>query len=516
MTPEAKAVETLFHIPNKQGVKVPFRLKAGQEAYDAVRTARDLIPKARQEGFSSFGIALQSVDCLGKEGTRSVLVSHEAESTTRLLDKARFYFQHMDGPKPVLGRKSRNEFYFPKTESSYYIGTAGARAFGRGDTITHLHLSEYAWWETDGLKHVAGLFQAVPLTGTIRIESTGNGRTNDFYYMVKNADKLGYKVFFWPWWRSEEYRLEPKHNWQPEGVEHEFQDIQSKYNLREDQMYFYWVKYCEFRQDLRMLKQEYPSSLEECFQATGGAVFDDEISLGRSSMWTWGIKHAKRCTFMQDHPQKGKTYIIGSDPSGGTGNDDAACHIFCLDTLEQVLEFHNNTTDPVDLGHFLVELGKEYNEAFIVPEANNHGIATCSILKKFYPHGKIYKRKIPKSGPPLFGFQTTEQTKQALVGAIRECLDLGIELYGRDTKQEMETFEEVEGKLGGPSDNLVIALGLCCIGIQKWYRWAIDLEPKYPKPKPDLNQNYMYYTFEEVTESLEKRKEIPLFGRQLQ
>lgn len=517
MTPEAQVIQTLFQIQNKQGVTVPFHLKAGQLAYDAVRTNRDLIPKARQEGFSSQGVALQSVDCLGKEGTRSVLVSHEAESTQRLLDKARFYFDHMEGPKPVLGRHSRNEFYFPKTESTYYIGTAGARAFGRGDTITHLHLSEYAWWETSGLKHVAGLFQAVPLTGTIRIESTGNGRTNDFYYMVMNAEKLGYRVFFWPWWRSEEYRIEPKHAWTPEGFEHIFQDMKTTYNLRGDQLYFYWIKLLEFRLDLRTMQQEYPSCLRECFQATGGSVFDDEIQLGKHSLWTWGLKHGKRCTYLTDHPVRGKTYVIGADPSGGTGHDDAAVHIFCLDTLEQVLEFHNNTTDPVDFGHFLCQVGKEYNDAFIVCESNNHGIATHSILLKYYLRTKIYKRRIPTKGTPLYGFQTTESSKKALIGAIKECLDLGIELYGNDTKKEMETFEETpEGKVGGPSDNLVIALGLACIGIQKWYRHVIDLEPKYPKPKPDLNQNYMYFEFDEVFKELETRKKGNLpFDRQL-
>jgi hypothetical protein len=29
----------------------------------------------------------------------------------------------------------------------FYIGTAGARKFGRGDTITDLHCSEVAFWE---------------------------------------------------------------------------------------------------------------------------------------------------------------------------------------------------------------------------------------------------------------------------------------------------------------------------------------------------------------------------------
>jgi hypothetical protein len=142
MTPESRVIETLFKVQNKQGSLVDFALNPSQFAYDEVRTSHDLIPKARQKGFSTFRVAVQLAKCLGIEGTRAVLISHEAQATQRLLDKAQLMLKHIKGPPPILGRNSRNELYFPKTESTYYIGTAGARAFGRGDTITDLHISE--------------------------------------------------------------------------------------------------------------------------------------------------------------------------------------------------------------------------------------------------------------------------------------------------------------------------------------------------------------------------------------
>ena len=233
---------------------------------------------------------------MGEANTRAVLISHEAKATQRLLDKARFYIDHMrSGDKPTLGRRSRNEFYFPRTESTFYIGTAGAGALGRGDTITDLHISEYAWWESDALEHVAGLFQSVPLSGTVCIESTGHGRANDFYSMVKNHRNLGYNVFFVGWWEDDEYQLEVpeplRGRWSPVGFERYFDRMADKYNLSEEQLYWYWIKLNEFRRNLKYMQQEYPSNLQECFQATGGAVFPDVV-LTEANQWVEEYKYA--------------------------------------------------------------------------------------------------------------------------------------------------------------------------------------------------------------------------------
>ena len=524
LSPEAQAIEALFFIQNKDGQRVPFILNNDQRKYDLNRTKRDIIPKSRQRGISSLGIAYQTVECLGKEGTRAVLISHEARATQRLLDKASYYITNIRGCKATLGRHSRNEFYFPETDSTFYIGTAGAKAFGRGDTITHLHISEYAWWESDALKQVAGLFQAVPLTGTIRIESTGNGRNNDFYYIVYNAEKLGYTVHFIPWWDNDEYQLQPPANgWSPEGFEHYFQDLQHQYNLTENQLYWYWIKLLEFRGDLRYMQQEYPSKLEECFQATGGAVFV-EVTKSPSTDWRPrletidGVKQKIQLYHHASHPKPRHTYVLGADPSGGTGNDEAAIQILCLDTLEQVLELGSNIIDPVVFGHYLVKLATHYNTAWIICEGNSHGIATHSVLRKEYNPLKIYKRTLPsRSGQIRYGFNTNEESKQQLIGSIKEALETGLILYGDKTIQEMLRFEEdpETGKLSAPEDGLVIALGLACIGYFKYHRYKNDLTTKEPQKQDLSNTNYMYFTFDDLMERLKPKHQHSIFPTML-
>jgi len=188
LSAEANAIQSLFYIQNKDKVKVPFLLNPAQRFFDEEEDNKTIIAKARQKGFSSIILAKFTIRCLGESGTHASVMSAEAGATQRLLDKVQYYLKHMNGPKPIYGRNTRNELYFPKRESTYHLGTAGSKVFGRGDFVTDLHCSEYAWWE-DAVKHQAGIFQAVPKNGNIILESTGNGR-NILGSLTTNTQKL--------------------------------------------------------------------------------------------------------------------------------------------------------------------------------------------------------------------------------------------------------------------------------------------------------------------------------------
>jgi len=547
LTPEAQAIEKLFWILPKIGPKVRFKLNEAQEEYDRIRSHRDLITKARQKGFSAFRIGVQTAQCLGVEGTRAVLISHESFSTQRLFDRARFILSNLsieyqikdwesgevlgaqDVPLSVeLGRHSRHELYFPKTESTFYIGTAGARAFGRGDTITDLHISEYAWWEKSAERMTSGLFQAVPIGGTICIESTGNGKNNDFYFMCKKAEDLGYQLYFRPWWKDPEYQITPRSSWNPDGFEHYFAEMEALYSLTEPQLYWYWMKLLEVRLNLPFMQQEYPSCVDECFQATGHKVFP-VVEQVLDAGWAWKFFSIKpqvnqrvekgelgrfRVDYLKGHPHPDYTYVLGGDASGGTGNDDAAIEILTLETFEQVFDFASNQCDPVVFGHFIVQLGILFNMAYLVCEGNNHGIATHSIILQGYPQrSRIYRRNTPsKTSKVEYGFWTGETTKNELVGKVLEGLDNGLTIYGEDLITEMDEFEESDsGRKEGPQDGRVISLGLACVGWFKWRHRARDLRPKPPPPLVNWEHAvFRYDPYEWMMEAAKRDKMMPL------
>jgi hypothetical protein len=510
MSNERNAVESLFYIQNKEGLKVPFKFTSAQAFLDeqdnAFGRVRVIIAKARQKGFTSVIAGKFGIRCMGKEGTHAAIVSHEANATQRILDRIDYYLKTMEGPKPIFGRHSRMEMYFEKTESSLYIGTAGAKAFGRGDTITDLHCSEYAWWE-DPVKHSAGLFQAVPYSGRIYIESTGNGRNNDFYYIWEHADDMGYTRLFYPWFVDLEYSLEPPSGrWKPDTSRHNpyLLDLQKKHKLSDAQMWWYECKLRELRENLSIMQQEYPSEAEECFQATGGTVFGN-VEITTSPEWQTSNFEGYYISKLVNHPKKGFTYVLGADPSGGTGHDDAAFNIFCAETFEQVFEFFNNRANPIVFGDLVCKAASLYNDAFIVPEANNHGAAVVPYLRENYKGNKIYKRSFgTKTTQPIYGWQNTQNTKHAIVGLAQETLP-EMTLYGIQTVKELKSFEEdSEGRLGAKSDNLVIATCLAIMGLKK-YEYLKEKYNTVVLPKEKKEKNYLTYTLEDVLGRINKR-----------
>lgn len=518
-TTETQAIQSLFHILNKDGVKVPFILSPAQLFLDShdnpFGRSRLIIAKARQKGFSRGILAKFTVRCLGREGIRATVLSHENKSTQRLLGSAHYFLKHMNGPRPTLGTDSRIEMTFPLRDSAFYIGTAGSRTFGRGDTITDLHCSEYAFWEgTENF--TAGLFQAVPYNGRIYIESTGNGRNNDFYYTWTHAEQMGFTKIFFPWFADDEYSLPVTKQWTPQVTKHAHYllEIKEKFNLSDQQMFWYDWKLGELRENLQMMQQEYPSEPEECFQATGGSIFPD-VKHTYSGEW----KHSRfGALFVHkhfSHPIEGFHYVIGADPSGGTGNDDAAIVIGCVETGEQVLELADNTLNPIRFSRALCDLGFAYNEAFIVCESNNHGAAIIPYLRDNYPRHKIYKRKLGTSTqPPLYGWNNSDTAKHALIGLMQEELD-SLYIHGQQTCNELLSFEEdANGRMGSRSDNLVIATGLMLLGMKKYSHYRDE----YHKPQPSQKQakpDYTLTSFEEIMENIRQRqRQIDLFTSQ--
>lgn len=223
-----------------------------------------------------------------------------------------------------------------------------------------------------------------------------------------------------------------------------------------------------------------------------------------------------RINRLKDHPKDGWHYVLGGDASGGTGNDEAAIQILALETFEQVLEWGDNRVDPVEFGHLIVKLGTQYNTCHLIVEGNNHGIATHSILLKSYPRSKIYKRKIPmKQGKVAYGFYTGESTKKELVGNILMAIEAGLYLYGEETCDEMNKFEEHQGKMGAPQDGKVIALGLACLGYFKWKHLAVSLNPPKPKEQIDYERHIFQFDAYEWMQEAAKRDRRGLFKNQL-
>lgn len=199
-----KFIEKYLSIVDKTGTLVPFRLNAVQDKYltqDA--TGKDIILKARQQGFSSLILAQFLADFLYKKNTYNVVVADDTDNAQGLLKRVKDYLKcwaeshEMDIDK-LLKYNSKYELYLESNNSTYHIGTAQNTQFGRSRTITNLHLSEGAFYPH--LQEIlAGAMQAVVPEGRVIIETTANGFNEFKTYWDKTINgETPFKGLFYP------------------------------------------------------------------------------------------------------------------------------------------------------------------------------------------------------------------------------------------------------------------------------------------------------------------------------
>ena len=496
MTPEAMIIESMFQVVNKDSEDVPFVLNSAQRKIDEGLTGRDIIPKARQEGVSTYFLARYTAACLSKRNVKATIISHESDSTQRLLSRCHYFLDNLRGPAPVVGRSGINIITFPKTDSMIYIGTAGSKKFGRGDTITHLHCSEYAFWPKPR-ELLAGLFQAVPAGGEIAIESTGKGKGNDYHRRTMRAynGQSIWRCHFLDWQSFSDYTIPVTKDVEDRimaGLVEEWEEPELvRRGLTAGQILWRRIKLEELDYDLHEFKAEYPMTIDECFQASGHSLFQ-QVKYEPTDRWKM---HNPGLYVLDEHPNQNYRYVVGVDPSGGTGGDNGAIEVLCLDTSEQVAEYASNKIYPDVLGDKAVDLAETFNNAYIVVESNNHGPVTLRAIKdRNYPGHLIYSMR--NAGAEFEdmhlmqqGFRTTKRTKPIAIGSLRTELARNITIHSPALSDELTTFiEHPDGSLGaddGCMDDRVIGMAMAVMGINRANIYLENSAPPPRKPPPD-------------------------------
>lgn len=473
-TKERIAMENLLMIADKEGNDVNFILNNQQARIDAALTGRDIIPKARQMGISSYFLARYFIKCLGQRNTRAVIISHDKESTQRMLNKVHYFKDNIRGPKAIVKNASKNELTFSKTNSMFYIGTAGARKFGRGDTITNLHCSEVAFWP-DPKMLVTGLFQAVPRSGEIAMESTGNGVGNYYHKACVKAEegKGRWRLHFLNWLTFKEYDLILS--------EQETFDIMSDLNeelgeiklvrdhkLTAGQIMFRREKLEELDYDIGQFEQEYPITLDECFQSTGHSLFT-KVNYKPSNQWIRLDQYQH--VMLEEYKHRRSKYALGVDVGGGVRKDRSVIEIIDLIKWEQVGEWVGDNIPPDVLALKIKEIAEYWRDAYVTVESNNYGSTTILALKQIYPMSLIFRSKQDSDNIVHYGYRTSTKTKPIMIGNLRHELANEFIIRSPLLKSELSTFAEQDnGKMEaekGCFDDRVMGLAVGLMGAKR-------------------------------------------------
>ncbi len=236
-----------------------------------VRTGkvRALVLKGRQQGISTYVGGRFYHRVTHHKGLRCFILTHEQDATNNLFGMVDRYHQHCPPlVKPSTGAANAKELFFDRLESGYAVGTAGAKATGRSQTVQLFHGSEVAFWP-NAATHFAGVVQAIPdLPGTeIILESTANGMGGEFHERWQQAEQgIGdYEAIFIPWFWQQEYRRDVPPGFELDDEEREYQ---AAYGLDLEQMVWRRNKMAELK-DPMLFKQEYPATAAEAFQMSG-------------------------------------------------------------------------------------------------------------------------------------------------------------------------------------------------------------------------------------------------------
>ncbi len=459
---KVRIIENTLKIDNKQGQIVPFKLNKLQRYYMANKTNRNIILKFRQGGCSSVILADMFTDDLIIPYMTCVVVSHETKATERLLDRVQMYYDTMDEPKPHFDASSRSEKRIDEMHSSIYIGTAGSRAFGHGDTIRKAHLSELSLYE-DALRILNGVQDAVPLTGELTIECTPNGEDNIFFeqWIRAKEHKSPYKPFFFPWWWAEDYQIPatsplalPEDRIEQLHFTSDEQELVERYNLTQDQIRWRRWKIAE-KQGL--FWQEYPEDEVSCFITIGDPVFD-VLRLNELAQSCYqGDRHERGWTYWIK-PQPNARYIIGADSAAGapTGSYSTAV---VLDASYQVCSTFQARLDPNVFATMLRDLAVWYNGAEIVIERNFTGYAVIGQLQSLN-YTNIYFQRDFLTGKIMSqpGWWTNEQTKQFMMTKMKDRIGI-IRTWDINLVRQLRSYRYIKYKPTAQSfDDLAIAL----------------------------------------------------------
>lgn len=519
-------IENFLKIRNKKSKLVPFLLNEPQKLFSDLidqntkdcKPHRYIVLKARQLGISTFTEGYIFHDTATNEYVNSLIIAHEDKATQNLFSMSKLFYDELppalkpmkkysnekalvfENPTNDEIEKSRN----PGLRSKITVATAGTSETGRSGNFKNLHVSELAFFP-NAEKTLTALLQCVPdePNTLVVLESTANGVGGTFYEIWKQAEQ-GLNEFtpiFLAWFvdpeyirkfttkkEKEEFIQEVNYTYKNASGQLVYTEeylLQKQFNLTYEQLHWRkWTIANKCQGDLEIFKQEYPSTPDEAFIASGRPRFDlktikqyelatkDPIVTGflerqGKSTSVKIVENEKGYLRIYKHPEPNRSYTIGADVAEGLITGDFSVGVVLDDDCNVVSLWHGHI-DPDLFGKELVALGYYYNEAYIGCEANNHGLTTLrSILNEEYYnvyYSKLYDRVNDELTKKL-GWVTSQKTKPLAINKLAEFLrEFFIGIPSIEIVKELYTYViDEKGRTNaqtGCHDDCVMALSI--------------------------------------------------------
>ena len=453
-------IAALLKIRAREGRLIPLRPNAAQKAFAASpRSGQHIILKARQLGFTTYIAARFFIATITRPGTLTVLVAHDLDAAQEIFNIVRRFAENL--PERLrtgclqTSRANVRQLVFPALDSQFRVESAADENCGRGLTIQNLHCSEVARWPGDAAATLGSLRASLSGgRGALVLESTPNGASGCFYDEWQRSGETGMRQHFFPWWWEPSYR---RAHPAVKAFTEEESALRAEHALSPEQIAFRRGMRAHFR---NLAPQEFAEDPGSCFLASGDCVFDLEIIAARMSALPDPVELRDSGRMQVWAPAvRNRDYIIGCDPAGGGASGDYAC--------AQVIDRSSGMQCAELRGHFpprefaarLATLGREYNNALLAVERNNHGHGVLAFLIATGKYANVYCA----AGRP--GWETNALTRPQMLEAFASVLASAPEkLNSRALLEECKTFVRRDngtaGAAAGAHDDCIIAMAI--------------------------------------------------------
>jgi len=292
-------IRNLYKVKNKDKQIVPFVPNEAQEALLLNLHYRNIIPKARQRGFSTLIQIIGLDTALFQDNSDVGIIAQDIPTAQDIFDsKIKLAYDNLpDAIKEkysvVSSTTTSMEF---SNGSKVRVGTSM-----RGGTPNFVHVSEFgkicAKYPHKAKEVLTGTLPAVPPNGLVFIESTAEGRDGAFYEICKEAksahdekrklSNLEFKLHFAGWWDADEYELAPAGVILTEADGDYFTQVESKIGRKLNERKRAWyvtTRRQMFAGDKQLMFQEYPSTFDEAFSVSmEGTYFANQLAAARNN-----------------------------------------------------------------------------------------------------------------------------------------------------------------------------------------------------------------------------------------
>jgi hypothetical protein len=455
--------EQWLRVRDRAGNLRPLIANAAQRRYEERRGRQNIVLKARQMGITTWVAARFFLRTITRPGTMTLQVAHTqaaAESIFRVVQRMweELPEELREGPL-VRSRANVGQMVFPELDSEFRVGSASDESVGRGLSLQNLHCSEVSRWPGDAAETLAGLRAALAPDGELVLESTPNGAYGAFYDEWRaGTDVAGSQDelvrHFLPWWMEPAYVGNAV---EAIAMTEEECALVVRHKLTAEQI--------GFRRGLErgygvLRSQEFVEDAETCFRATGQCCFDVEtVERGLTEARPPLESRLGGALLVWLTPLKGREYLVAVDTAGGGAEGDfAAVQVIEVLTGLQCAELQQRLR-PSELAKAAVALAKEYGEATVAVERNNHGAAVLAYLETNEKYRRVWR-----DGRDA-GWLTTAASKPEMIARLGSLLEQTPQrFHSRRLLGECRTFVSGErGRTGaakGAHDDLVMAMAV--------------------------------------------------------